>query len=79
MSTGTRDVLDAFGYLTHTGGRLYRLHELSMVGRSLPDLNLRVSPVASQLRLEMMLGLNFLQEFTEICFDREERCFRFRA
>jgi hypothetical protein len=68
ISLGTRDVLGALGHLEHTGGRLYRLLDLSLEGQALPNLHVRSSPAVDLLGVEGVIGLNFFRQFREVCF-----------
>ena len=62
----TRDELASNGVLVPAGPRRYLLRDLSIEGQPLPDVVVRLSPRASAVGIDGMLGLDFLNTFTEI-------------
>ena len=73
LTPGARDGLAAFGHLRDTGERFPVLHDLSLSGRPLPPLPVRVNAAVARISPEGMLGLNFLGRFREIHFDTGTR------
>jgi hypothetical protein len=69
----TRNLLLGRGLLvsigTIGGKPAYLLQNLRVQGQSLPDLQVLVSPRATRLGLDGILGLTFLNLFGQICFD----------
>jgi hypothetical protein len=68
-----RDGLIAFGLLRRGDDRYPVLHELSIGGRPLPPLPVRVNQAVARYSPDGMLGLNLLSLFREIHFDVETR------
>ena len=66
ISFRTRDALASNGDLVPAGPRRYLLRDLSIEGQPLPDLVVRLSQRASAVGADGMLGLDFLNTFTEI-------------
>ena len=71
LTLSARDNLTAFGHLRDTGERFPVLHDLSLGGRPLAPLPVRVNAAVARIAPEGMLGLNFLRQFREIHFDTE--------
>jgi hypothetical protein len=62
-------VLAAAGLIEPLGGAAYRLNRPIVQGQALPPLVLRVSAGPSLLRLDGMLGLDFLDQFAGMHLD----------
>ena len=78
ISDGTRDTVSALGHLEHEGGRIYRLRDVTLAGRTLPDLPVHTSRAIALLGVEGILGLNLLRQFREIRFDVSSRLLTLR-
>ena len=68
LSLATYRALQILGYCDHIGGRIYRVHEVEMGGEPVNDLIVRTSAALPLLGCEAMLGLQFLDQFSEIHF-----------
>ena len=74
VSEDARERLAAAGLLTDASARflgspVYHLARLSINNRAVPDLDVLVSPRASRLPIDGLLGLDFLSHFRHVHFD----------
>jgi hypothetical protein len=76
---GVRDSLVALGHLRPSGGRFYELHDIALAGRAMPPLEMRVNAAIALLDMDGVVGLNFLSQFREVCFDVETRRLTLRS
>jgi len=68
ISAGMMIVLTEMRFLDRIRDRLYLLRRISIAGQTLPDLEVHLSSRATRLGIQGILGLNFLQQFTEVRF-----------
>ena len=73
ISARTRTVLSAMGHVGETRGRPHVLRNLTLAGRPIPDLPVRISPALSLLGVEGALGLDFLRQFRDVHFNLPSR------
>ncbi|HLZ69949.1 MAG TPA: hypothetical protein VKV26_08595 [Dehalococcoidia bacterium] len=73
ISRELRDRLTAFGYLDEISSELYQLRGVQMDGQQAPPLIARASRGPALLGFAGMLGLQFLDGFRQIHFDRDTR------
>jgi len=73
LSLELRDSLAAFGVLDEIAPGLYRLRGMLLDGQQGPPLIVRASRGPRLLGFEGMLGLQFLNGFRQIHFDRDTR------
>jgi hypothetical protein len=66
ISEPVRDVLAERGLLGAIRGRHYLLRDLTIQGQPVPNLAVGLSPRATQLGADGVLGLNFFGLFTEL-------------
>jgi hypothetical protein len=69
--------LETIGVLETTarnfqGSPFYRLNGLSVSGQEIPPMDFLVSPTATRLGIDGILGLNFLVQFRHVAFDVDE-------
>jgi hypothetical protein len=62
----TRDVLARQDLLVPVGPRRYLLRDLTIENQPIPDLVVRLSQRASAVGIDGMLGLDFLNRFSDI-------------
>lgn len=70
ISAGTADELRAFNLASPALDPRYEYHlaALTADGQALPDLNVRILPRLSRLRIVGLVGLDFLSQFLAIHF-----------
>lgn len=73
LTPGVRDTLAALGHVRPLTGRMFRLGDLRLEGHALPDLDVRVNAGVARLGADGVVGLNFFDQFHEVCFDVETR------
>lgn len=64
-------VIESTGWIFQ-GSAFYRLSGLSVSGQELPPIDFLVSPTATRLGIDGLLGLNFLVQFRHVAFDVDE-------
>jgi hypothetical protein len=69
ISQGVRAALADLGLLESRGGNRYLLHEVEIQGQRVPDLRVRESRRITLVGANGALGLDFLNQFTEIHVD----------
>lgn len=69
ISLDTRDRLLPLGCLEQVAPRRYTLAGISLGGQALPALTVHLSRTVTRVGAQGTLGLNFLQQFREVCFD----------
>ena len=69
LNLRSRTVLTAMGLLRPIDERFSVLTDLTTAGQSLPDLAIHASRALELIDVEGMLGLDFLQQFTDIHFN----------
>ena len=57
---------------TLLGSEVYVLPGAGIEGREIPPLRLLISPSATRLGIDGILGLDFLNQFRRVCFDVDE-------
>jgi hypothetical protein len=73
LSLEVRDVLAGFDLLDEIAPQLYRIRGVRMGGTLVPPLIARASRGPRLLGFDGMLGLQFLDRFAEVCYDRTAR------
>lgn len=73
LTPGVRDSLAAFGHVSQIAGRTLRLGDLRLEEHALPDLDVRVNAGVARLGADGVVGLNFFNQFREVCYDVEAR------
>jgi len=73
VSLELRDRLDAFGALDQISPQFYRVRGVRMDGQLAPQLIVRASSGPRLPGFQGMLGLQFLESFRQIHFDRDTR------
>jgi len=76
LSLEVRDVLAGLDVLDEIAPQLYRLRGVRMSGQPIPPLITRASRGPRLLGFDGMLGLQFLDQFVEVCYDRAARLLR---
>ena len=69
VSVSMRDSLAEANRLEAVGPNRHMLRGLTVEGWRLPDLPVRLSRRVTQVGADGVLGLDFLAQFREICFD----------
>ncbi|HLZ68290.1 MAG TPA: hypothetical protein VKV26_00125 [Dehalococcoidia bacterium] len=70
LSIEVRDVLAGLDVLDEIAPRIYRIRGVRMSGQPVPPLIARASRGPRLLGFDGMLGLQFLDQFAEVCYDR---------
>jgi hypothetical protein len=73
ISLDLRNRLSAFGYLDEIAPGFYRMRDVLMDSQPAPPLIARASQGPALLGFQGMLGLQFLDGFRQIRFDRDTR------
>lgn len=76
LSLEVRDVLAGLDLLDEITPGLYRIRGVRMGGTLVPPLIARASRGPRMLGFDGMLGLQFLEQFAEVCYDRAARLLR---
>jgi hypothetical protein len=76
LSLELRDVLAGFGLLDEIAPQIYRIRGVRMSGMLVTPLIARASRGPRLLGFDGMLGLQFLDQFAEVCYDRTARLLR---
>ena len=71
ISAGARTELERYGYIDQVDGSNCRISEWNIDGQRMAPLSLRVSAVMTRLGISGFLGLQFLEQFKSIHFDRD--------
>lgn len=70
LSVDAAEAVSLFGDIMWIGGAIHRVRNLTIGGRTFPELFVRISSGPSLLDFDGFLGLHFLKQFREICFDQ---------
>lgn len=71
LSIATYEALERAGRIDRIGQGIYRVRQLVMSERLRTDLIVRVSAGPGILGFDGMLGLQFLQRFSQVCVERD--------
>jgi hypothetical protein len=70
LSPDAADAVGLFGDITWVGGDIHRVRNMTIDGHLFPDLFVRISSGPALLGFDGFLGLHFLKQFSQVCFDR---------
>jgi hypothetical protein len=54
------------------GSQLFLLERISIEGQPISDFEVQISPSATRLGIDGILGLDFLAQFRRVCFDVDD-------
>ena len=70
LSPDAADAVALFGDITWVGGDIHRVRNMTIDGHPFPDLFVRISSGPALLGFDGFLGLHFLKQFRQVCFDQ---------
>ena len=70
LSPDAADTVGLFGDISWVGGDIHRVRNMTIDGHPFPDLFVRISSGPALLGFDGFLGLHFLKQFRQVCFDQ---------